>query len=410
MPFLMDLRSTRTRRALIVALASGLALGGAGVRTAAAQQRADSVRRAPTAPRADAPVLTVRIEGVVVDSLGRPVARAIVVPRATERGVITDSAGRFAADGLPLGESIVDVSGEGHESMSFQVVAPTGATVHVRVTLMPAAPPSVVSSVVPVLPSGGTPSVLPAAPAATSATGAPMLLHPPDSGVRTFPRNARSSIVGRVLDANDRPVYAATVQAMSSPYLARSDSSGAFRLTNLPLGPYFLRVRKVGYEPLILTVQLRTTDSADVDLRLLPASAGLDTVRVLARDPGRGDRLKGFNERRKVLAGTFIDEAEINRRVPYQLSDLLRGKPSVTVSNDGSGRQQLFGRNISISGGYCPMGLMIDGQFLNGTNGYMDFVEPNQVKAIEVYTSGPSVPSEFQRRQTDCGLVVVWTK
>jgi hypothetical protein len=32
------------------------------------------------------------------------------------------------------------------------------------------------------------------------------------------------------------------------------------------------------------------------------------------------------------------------------------------------------------------------------------------VAAIEVYTSGTSVPGQFARPETDCGAVIVWTR
>ena len=70
----------------------------------------------------------------------------------------------------------------------------------------------------------------------------------------------------------------------------------------------------------------------------------------------------------------------------------------------------VFGRNLT-GAGYCAMGVLIDGVFVSTTGMSIDQLANTQdVRAIEVYKTGPAVPAEFQRRETDCGAVVIWTR
>jgi hypothetical protein len=137
----------------------------------------------------------------------------------------------------------------------------------------------------------------------------------------------------------------------------------------------------------------------------------LDTMRVTAEYDRMSRRLKGFEERRATIRGLFIDREEVAMRKPQLLSDLLRGRGNITVQRNGVGDTQIFGSRLSISTGYCPLALILDGTLINTNGGRMDnFVPIDMVAAIEVYNSGTSVPGVFARPETDCGAVIVWTR
>jgi hypothetical protein len=63
----------------------------------------------------------------------------------------------------------------------------------------------------------------------------------------------------------------------------------------------------------------------------------------------------------------------------------------------------------AVSGGRCRANIYIDGTLV--TLGVIDdMLAPEWVGAIEVYPHAASVPAEFQRGITNCGVVAFWTR
>jgi hypothetical protein len=59
----------------------------------------------------------------------------------------------------------------------------------------------------------------------------------------------------------------------------------------------------------------------------------------------------------------------------------------------------------------CPLGVLIDGFTVPWNDTSIDrIVDVKNVRAVEVYKSGRSVPLGFQRTETFCGAVLVWTR
>lgn len=359
------------------ALVVGLALSGAP----AEAQRISRIPQGQPADTQPAPAVrpasaaTGALNGVIADSTGVPVADAKVVAEGLDQVVTTDRDGRFLLAGLPVGDHVVRASRQGFEPLMFKVTLPAPATVHLKVTMYQ----------------------LPA-------------LSREDS-LRAIRAGTKSSIVGLVTDQYDVPIRLAQVTALGTPISTLTDSVGRFRMDALPFGPYFLRVRKVGFGPQALTVQLKTTDSADIHIRLDSRANVLATTTVTAEAERANSRLRGFYERKGKATGFFFEAEEIARRRPPQLTDLFRAVPSLTVERDGSGRQVVLGRLIGTR--RCAMALIVDGIFIKDGNalGALDGIAPpDQVRAVEVYTSNVNVPGEFARPGTECGAVVVWTK
>jgi hypothetical protein len=364
----------------------GLRVGAiiAAVALGAQDMSAQRVNRLPQTPvgqaerAAPASVAgqTGAIEGVITDSAGVPVAQARVTADAVERVVLSDRDGKFVLPELPVGDHVVRVSKEGFEPLLFKLALPAPATLGVKLTLLP-----------------------------LSAAAVAEAYQRARAGVT-------SSIVGIVTDQYNVPIRFAQVSAMGAPHSTLTDSTGRFRMDRLAMGPYFLRVRKVGFGPVTLTVQLNNPDSVDLQIRLDSRAANvLATTTVTAESERGGARLKGFYERKGKASGFFFEAEEIARRRPPQLTDMFRSVPSLTVERDGSGRQVVLGRLIGTR--RCAMGLIVDGTFIKDGNalGALDGIAPpDQVRAVEVYTSNVNVPAEFARPGTECGAVVVWTK
>ena len=371
-------------------LAAFVLLTGPAASFIHAQSASPSAVRADTIPKAT-------ITGVVVDSGGAPVAGATVRVPSGSPSTRTDSAGAFRLAGVPAGNARVQVLRDGYTPLGFEFEIAANVTVSLRLTLLPAPPAPVV--------------VEPAAEAAPSPTDSVLAKLVAEDSVRSKGSSRTSSIVGVVIDSAGRAVFGATVQAMSTELRSLSDSAGRFRIPNVPTGLTFLRIRKIGYLSEYLPLQVEEGRVAALSVKLRPASGAPSLARVEVRADARGDaKMAGFYERSRKASGVFVTREELLRRNVSNVTEVLRGRTGVNIIRDGNGIPVVFGRNLT-GAGYCAMGVLIDGTYVNSSGIGLDrLISTQDVRAIEVYRSGPSVPSEFQRRETDCGAVIIWTR
>src|SRR5512143_2304636 len=59
-------------------------------------------------------------------------------------------------------------------------------------------------------------------------------------------------ISGTIVDAEKRPVVAATVALTGQPYGAFTDNEGRYNILNVPSGTYEVRVSRVGFRPYVV--------------------------------------------------------------------------------------------------------------------------------------------------------------
>jgi carboxypeptidase family protein/carboxypeptidase-like protein len=127
------------------------------------------------------------------------------------------------------------------------------------------------------------------------------------------------NITGKVVTAVGLPISGAEVKVGGTDASTRTDESGAFSFVNAPKGVQSLVVRRIGYLPTFLSV--RVPESSDtVTVRMVPASAALDTVQVIA----------SLN----VLAGVVIDSSN---RVVSDANVEIIGTRSGTATTDENG-------------------------------------------------------------------------
>jgi len=361
--------------------------------------------------RAPAPATPTGVEGVVVDSAGQPLANAKLVVRDTARiGAAalrrtmgeSDSVGRFRIVGLPPGAHVLEVQRDEYEPAGFRFDIAGGITAQVRITLQRDPLWAELKRV--------ADSIIVADRADSIASARAEAAAPP--GVRY----GKGTLAGRVTTDGGAAVGRAQVQAMGTNFFTQTDTLGRFRLSDLPVGPYFLRARKVGYDPVVFGVTIVRGDTIDATVTLTPFSAArgqsMDTIRVTADADRLSRRLQGFNQRKASGRGFFVDRNEVILRRPQNLTDLLRGRANVQVErNPQTGDAVVYGPRLSIGSGFCQLALIIDGTLIQNAQGGIDsYVPIDMIAAIEVYNSGTSVPSEFARLGTDCGAIIVWTR
>ena len=105
-----------------------------------------------------------------------------------------------------------------------------------------------------------------------------------------------------------------------------TDSLGSFAIRRLEPGQYMLQIRRIGYQPIEGVLNIDTTEVLS-DFIMLQTSKTLATITVTER---AGDRVKerldrvGFLDRKRFRSsGIFVDRAEILKRKPHTVRDIL---------------------------------------------------------------------------------------
>jgi len=215
------------------------------------------------------------------------------------------------------------------------------------------------------------------------------------------------AVSGIVKDSAGAAIVGVTLVAVRSGVGTRTDSAGHFLLSGLASGPTDVSVKRIAYEPVVISVEVPHADTAEIEIRLgglaQPLTAVVvndqaDHVRILAE----------FESRRKTGVGHFITRAEIEKRHPLRLSDMTRTIPGATLVPIANGRTALrFARSHT----GCAPQYFVDGQRISaGFN--IDDVPPGDVEGIELYSGPAGLPPEFNELYgtTTCGTVAIWTR
>jgi len=129
--------------------------------------------------------------------------------------------------------------------------------------------------------------------------------------------------------------------------------------------------------------------------------------------------MRGFQERKERGTGKFFTREDIERMQVRLFSDILRRVPGMQVQSAngsyGQGMSIQTGRTQGISGGRtCPVLFYVNGAPFPLTHDVAinNYVSPDEVAAVEVYTGTSQIPAQFSSSQYNarCGVVVIWTR
>jgi len=215
-----------------------------------------------------------------------------------------------------------------------------------------------------------------------------------------------AAVSGRVVDSQSQaPIVGAEVAILGTNRLASSDSGGRFSHAGLKAGPYVLQIRALGYQARSWVVRVGTGEIVRQDFALTPVAYILPAVTREATPGMMASRLREFEHRRAAGRGVFIAEEEIRRTEAATLSDLLRTSAGVRVTCNSAGCAAQMTRAANAQ---CRPDFFVDGLSANfSTNANLPTVG---IVAVEVYRSGSEAPVEFLRADTDCGVIVIWTR
>ena len=174
----------------------------------------------------------------------------------------------------------------------------------------------------------------------------------------------------------------------------------------MPIGARGVFVRRLGFVPrrAFITVGSGTTDSVLVTLAAVPVV--LPTMTAVEQHDSLSHKvLAEFWARRARGFGKFVTRDEIERRGGTHFVDLVRTVPSVSVRS-ARGRQEIRFSHSMI--GDCPPQYWVDGIPLDRASA--DEFAPDNVEAIELYSSAATTPPQFNTQNLTCGTVVIWTR
>ncbi len=213
-------------------------------------------------------------------------------------------------------------------------------------------------------------------------------------------------VKGRVVTEARLPLVGAQIRLGSATNVAESDDAGQFNAARVNAGSMWLRVRRIGYRPESLLVTVLAGQSIEPTVVMTQIAQRIAAVEVVGRRDVIGP-MAGFYRRMQAGNGRYFTQADIERRQPSRMTDVLRGVPGIRIESRG------FETRVRIRGSRCSPLVWLDGQGLFAAEFDLDALDPRSFEGIEVYSGPASVPMEFQgnqRMSSACGTIVLWSR
>jgi hypothetical protein len=207
-------------------------------------------------------------------------------------------------------------------------------------------------------------------------------------------------IDGVVSDTALAPIANATVSILGTELRVVTGENGRFRIAQLPLGTYFVFVRRIGLEAASAAVQVVDSDAVRVSFGLRAAATKLDERREFAA---------------KFGGGQFMNQDEIEKRNTVFATELIRTFRGISV-----GYALVLGQKgvpIATSGRApgsinqtCMPTIWLDGVLLPIPTNLDNLPSPKAIAGIEVYPGPASVPPRYAAGGMSCGAILIWTR
>lgn len=226
-------------------------------------------------------------------------------------------------------------------------------------------------------------------------------------------RRAPGAVHGRLTGSGDRPLAAVPIRIFPGRATILTDSLGEFHVDSLEPGLREFFVRRVGYAPTMLSIEVGAGDTARVVVPLEASAQSLAPVVIEAKVTSLN--LAGFELRReqRVGGGMFIGRDEIRAREMSSIQSLLRSFARLYIEeSQETGDVRVYGRGGTnpLAADRCAMRMMIDSALLPDNSPLSSLPPLIELAGIEVYPSMGSIPPQFSYAQPKCGLIVLWTR
>jgi carboxypeptidase family protein len=221
-------------------------------------------------------------------------------------------------------------------------------------------------------------------------------------------------IDGVVTDSSLVPLAGVHVAINGSSLEVTTPESGRFRFNGVPAGLYVMTVGKLGYKSSLTTIRLAAGDTVRPAYELIPTGTVLGTVKVTGSSASLSRQ--EFDARRALGRGKFMAEDEIDKRNSARATELLRTFSTINVVAPLGSRSAsapvyyAMSRREGGSFNSCPMAVVVDGFQMPLPYDLEELPAPKEIMGIEVYSGNATIPVQFARWNSGCGLIMVWTK
>ncbi len=219
---------------------------------------------------------------------------------------------------------------------------------------------------------------------------------------------ALGTITGTVTDTAGAPLLGTEVTVDGAPVRAFTGDQGGFHLFGVPYGARTLSVRRLGFAPAQVSVQVAEGGDATVAVRLKLLATTLPPVVVRPTRMSYSGRLAGYYERlERKSNGYFITRDQIDHENTRLLGQLLQHVPGVTAVR---GRGGITG--IRLRGRTCWPLIWIDGTPMPSGEVDLDSFSPTSIHGIELYLGSTTAPARYiyTRDVSSCGTILIWSR
>jgi hypothetical protein len=233
---------------------------------------------------------------------------------------------------------------------------------------------------------------------------------------------ATATLAGTVVvDSGGSPIAGVEIMLPSVGLNAHSDTKGAYRLPDVPVGTHRVLARKPGYSPLDATLTFAANET--VTRRLV-----LSRVTVLNEVVVTTDRaMRTFEEHKALGLGRFLTREFLELQEGNTMSAVMSALPGVRIlpgMSSGSFRPIYavtsnrrclpdFRYGAKQECRPCFALIIFDGVAMNPYGGEpfdINSLPVREIEAIEHYPSPSIVPDRYRSFETACGLVVIHTR
>ncbi|MES2178942.1 MAG: carboxypeptidase regulatory-like domain-containing protein [Gemmatimonadota bacterium] len=211
-----------------------------------------------------------------------------------------------------------------------------------------------------------------------------------------------------------RPVANAEVMLLDVAKTVTTNEQGQFQLVGIPPGEHRLVVRRIGYTPVDVPLSFAANERITRNIDLSRVTT-LDSVRIVEQ----ARALRTFEDHRKLGLGHFFDRDELAKKEGRTMAALMSDILGVKVVRPPVGSAAYVSttrRPPSLGQGKsCYSRVYLDNVMIYGNRDGeplfdINSISPDQIEAIEVYSSPSQIPNMYAGLNTDCGVLVIWRR
>ncbi len=192
----------------------------------------------------------------------------------------------------------------------------------------------------------------------------------------------------------------------------RTDSLGAFRFAGVAAGEYRVRVRRVGFEAIVMKVVVVADGEVAVNIAMKSSAQAMATMTISGKRIDYPVRLAEAYTRVRRSTGYFVTREQIDSVFPLDVNSLLMRMPGVRVTG-----------NNRIEFARCRhdghIHVWVDGarwtRYSSGVRGFdvdaataVRDIPPSSIQLMEVYGGVARIPGEYL--DDACAVILIWRK